>query len=263
MSARTTTAALCALLALALAAAPAGSGAAAGKISPDCAKQLRRALRARSRLPACALSGRGGGPFGDWGRLRGDVFEFDGVQISGTMTAYEPRDRDGDWSFRASTRTTIRPLVRTEGEILRRELTEVGGRFTLARPIVVAAIEHVGYSIRGSATYTRSDGRQFDCTYDPPTGIDRLGMTLWSQRDRVAVRFNAYNGGWACGREVVFAPSCHGDPGQADIMFYKPIEFTRRWIKLPIDLQFRTGTGLICEHRFNGFVRLKKLRDGR
>lgn len=240
--------------------------AAAASVSPICARQLRRAPRARSReLPACALGVGGGGPFEDWDGLSGNEYAFEDVQVSGTLTAYEPRDRTEDWSFRARSTTRVSPRVRTEGTILRRRLTEVGGRFTLDRPIVVATMLHVDYRIRGSATYTTSDGRQFDCTFNPPVGITRLGMTLWRprDRDRVAVRYDIHNGGWACGGDVVFAPTCHGKASGADLALYRPAEFTRRWIKLPIDLAYRTGTGLICGHRFHGYVRLKKLRDGR
>lgn len=245
-----------ALLALALL-APVGAAAAARR--PACTQRAQSGRRRAACVPR-TTSRRA--PSGGFGALDGNEYEFDGVQISGTMTARAPRD--ADFGFRASSTAILRPLVRTEqGPIFRRRMTEVGGRFRFDGDYVFATMSHVGYRIRSEATYHPRNGDPIDCTWNAPTGVDRLGLQIYPKRDRIAIRYTLDTGGWGC-RNTVVTPSCgHETGGDASVMFYKEIEFTRRWIKLPIDLQWRTRQDVECAFRWNGYVRLKKLRNGR
>lgn len=191
--------------------------------------------------------------------LDGARYEFEDLQVSGTLTASAPAD--ADFGFSAQSTTIVRPKARTEGGILRRDRSDVGGRFTLAGSYVFATAHPVDYAIRSTARYVKDD-EAVDCTWNAPSGIDRLGLQIYPKRGRVAIRYSLYTGGWGC-RDTTDRPSCGNATGDdASVMFYKEIEFTRRWIKLPIDLQWRTGDTVDCEFRWNGWVRLKKLRAG-
>lgn len=178
------------------------------------------------------------------------------------MTAHE---RPGsDWTFKALATTRLAPGTRSEGSGgLRQTHREVGGHFTLRGDYVLATARPVAYRLTSSAEYEEND-EVVDCTYDRPLAIDTFNLMIYPQRDRVAIRWSLPLSGWGCRHETTGHPSCgNDDGGDASVMFYKEIEFTRRWIKLPIDLQWRARDTVECDFRWNGYVRLKRLRDRR
>ncbi|MDW5593801.1 hypothetical protein VSS74_05615 [Conexibacter stalactiti] len=171
-------------------------------------------------------------------------------------------EREAAGSRSACSTARITNKTRVEGDILRNERSDIGGRFMLRDRVVVATARPVDYAIRSSARFADSNGTR-DCSWNRPTQTDRFGMAIYPQRDRIAIKYSLVSGGWAC-KDAPEHPSCGiGDGGDASVMFYKEIEFTRRWIKLPVDLQWRSRENVACEFRWNGFVRLKKLRDGK
>lgn len=241
---------------LAQPAAAASRRAAACQTRPA-APRGRRAPRARGCVPRTR---RGPGAKGPWRGLDGARYEFEDLQISGTMTAAAPADAGFDFTARST--TIIRPKARREGGVLRRDRSDVGGRFRLQGSYVLATARPVDYGITSTARWVDGD-RVVDCSWNRPAGIDTLGLQIYPERNRIAIRYSLYTGGWACRHETTDSPSCgQGTGGDASVMFYKEIEFTRRWIKLPIDLRWRTGENVGCEFRWNGWVRLKKLRPG-
>lgn len=207
-------------------------------------------------------SRRGSGAGRPFGGLDGIEYEFDGVQLSGTLTARAPDD--ADFRFEATTTAVISPKQRTEqGPIFRRELTEVGGRFLLHGDLVQTAVKPVTWRTTSSARY-EDNGEVTDCSYPRPFAVNDLKLMIYPKRDRIAIRYGLMTPGWGCRHETTHYPSCgNGQLHDADVMFYKEIEFTRRWIKLPIDMQWRLSDTVDCEVRWSGFVRLKKLRDGK
>jgi hypothetical protein len=252
-----TLALLLAALLLSLTAAAAPASAATRK--PPCTQARARTRRARGCVPAGRRGSGGARPFG---ALDGIEYEFDGVQLSGTLTARAPAD--ADFRFEAVTTAVVSPKQRTEqGPIFRRELTEVGGRFLLHGDLVQTAVKPVTWRTTSSARY-EDNGDVTDCSYPRPFAVNDLKLMIYPKGDRIAIRYGLMTPGWACRHETTHYPSCgNGQLHDADLMLYKEIEFTRRWIKLPIDMQWKLSDTVDCEIRWNGYVRLKKLRDGR
>lgn len=224
-----------------------------------CSARARRGARRGGCAPGTRTTRGGARP---WGGLDGSEYEFDGVQLSGTLTARAPDG--GDFGFEALTTAVVSPKTRVErGTIFRRELTEVGGRFMLRGEYVLTAVRPVTWRTTSSARYTEN-GEVTDCSYNRPFAVDDLKLMIFRKGDRIAIRYGVMAPGWGCRHETTQYPSCGNEGGgDAELMIYKEIEFTRRWIKLPIDLQWRSHDTVDCEVRWNGFVRLKKLRDGR
>ncbi|HST41752.1 MAG TPA: hypothetical protein VLK58_19690 [Conexibacter sp.] len=250
---------LLAALLLSLTAAVVPASAATRK--PPCteARARSRSRRASGCVPS---SRRGAGAARPFGQLDGIEYEFDGIQLSGTLTARAPDD--ADFRFEAVTTAVVSPKQRTEqGPIFRRELSEVGGRFLLHGEYVLTAVKPVTWRTTSSARY-EDNGEVTDCSYARPFAVNDLKLMIYPKRDRIAIRYGLMTPGWGCRHETTHYPSCgNGQLFDADVMFYKEIEFTRRWIKLPIDMQWRLSDTVDCEIRWNGFVRLKKLRDGK
>lgn len=251
---------LAALPAVALTVAPA-TGVAATKLTRCDAR--RRAGAGRRTAPCRQTTRRHPRGWDFWRELAGDEFEFDEVQISGTMSASEASG--ADFLFDASSSTTISPLRRRITDETP-WVTTAGGRFAFTTEVVPAVASPVLY--RSSATATiEYDGEVRGCPLPPglqQNGPGRLSVVFaWDEeRNRVAASWQLYTGGWQCDTTVV--PSCgHTRGGDAGLMFYKEIEFTRRWIRLPIDLQYSISEDATCSYRWNGWVKLRKLRDGR
>lgn len=230
----------------------------------DAASRRRPCTTARARArrrTGCTPRATRRGAARPFGPLDGIEYEFDGVQVSGTLTATAPDD--ADFRFEAVTTAVISPKTRTSGGILRRTETEVGGRFLLHGAYVQTAVRPVTWRTTSSARY-EENGEVVDCSYPRPFATDQLSLFIYPKRDRIAIRYGLTAPGWACRHQTTQYPSCgNGKTYDADVAFYKEIEFTRRWIRLPIDLEWRLRDTVDCTIRWNGFVKLKKLRDGR
>lgn len=244
------------LVAAVLATLPA-SASAAPRRAP-CTTARARARRRAGCTPRANRRASGARPFGP---LDGIEYEFDGVQLSGTLTASAPAD--ADFRFQAVTTAVVSPKRRTSRRFFRRTETEVGGRFLLHGELVQTAVRPVTWRTTSSARY-EENGDVVDCSYDQPFAVDDLKLLIYPKRDRIAIRYGLITPGWACRHETTQYPSCgNGKTYDADVAFYKEIEFTRRWIRLPIDLEWRLRDTVDCTIRWNGYVQLKKLRDGR
>ena len=191
------------------------------------------------------------------------MFEFEDVELLGEMQASGAGD---DWTFRASSTTIISPKRRRIVDDTP-WITTLDGTFELGAPAVVAEASPVVWRTTTSATLV-DDGRTIDCTLPPLLtpgfGLGRVSVTFgWDEtRNRVKAIWNLYTGGWSC--DGPFVPSCERVKTQdGNITYYKEIEFTRRNIRLPVELGHRTTDDVTCTTRWNGYVRLKKLRDGR
>jgi len=247
------------LLCTALLALPATAADAAASRRGPCSTARGRA-RARRRA-GCAPRATRRRATGAFGPLNGIEYEFDGVQLSGTLTASAPAD--ADFRFDAVTTAVVSPKTRTSGGILRRTETEVGGRFLLHGEYVQTAVRPVTWRTTSSARY-EENGDVVDCSYPRPFATDQLSLFIYPKRDRIAIRYGLTVPGWACRHQTTQYPSCgNGKTYDADVAFYKEIEFTRRWIRLPVDLEWRLSDTVDCTIRWNGWVKLKKLRDGR
>lgn len=202
---------------------------------------------------------RGEGPDGPWGQLRGAEFEFEDLQISGTMTAKE--GPGADFGFTAQSSTVISPKRhRITDETP--WVTTLNGKFRFRDEIVAATARPVTTRITSSATIV-IDGEPRGCPLRMQLGGDGFsGVLGWdAERHRVVASWTLPSGGWDCDTTVV--PSCGHSMPTTTRMYYKEIEFTRRWVRLPIDLQWRMSEDAVCEFRFNGYVLLKRLRGGR
>lgn len=234
---------------------PAAAAAAKRRTTPRCTS---RRGQAKARRGGCTQRRRTRPRLEPWGQLRGDVFEFDDLQISGTMTATAAPG--ADFGFEAQSSTVISPKRhRVTDETP--WVTTLHGRIRFDDGVVAGTAKPVTYRITSSATIV-IDGEPRGCPLGMQLGSDGFsGVFGWDEeRNRVVVSWTLPSGGWDCDTTVV--PSCGHRMPDTTRMYYKEIEFTRRWARLPIDLQWRTSEDAACEFRFNGYVRLKKVREG-